>query len=186
MEVGSNYKGNFALSSQFDLMRQQLKQAEDKWERVRPKDLHINSFDTSNLFAPLSGIKITAADLDKTLADVLGSKKETFQAVDLNRTLKQALEDAQRDAGFSGDVRVPTTSLPILARGRGGAFTDVRTRPSPAVREERPGGDAQPRLREAQESQAARPRPAREVPHAEAQHRRTAHDIPPLPSPPLA
>merc|ERR1711939_1242963 len=103
VEVGSNYKGNFALSSQFDLMRQQLKQAEDKWERVRPKDLHINSFDTSNLFAPLSGIKITAADLDKTLADVLGSKKETFQAVDLNRTLKQALEDAQRDAGFSGD-----------------------------------------------------------------------------------
>jgi hypothetical protein len=115
VEVGSNYKGNFALSSQFDLMRQQLKQAEDKWERVRPKDLHINSFDTSNLFAPLSGIKITAADLDKTLADVLGSKKETFQAVDLNRTVKQALEDAQRDAGFSGDVRVPTSSLPILA-----------------------------------------------------------------------
>jgi F0F1-type ATP synthase delta subunit len=103
VEVGSNYKGNFALSSQFDLMRQQLKQAEDKWERVRPKELHINSFDTSSLFAPLSGVKITAADLDKTLADVLGSKKEAFQAADLDRTLKQALEDAQRDAGFSGD-----------------------------------------------------------------------------------
>jgi hypothetical protein len=31
VEVGSSYKANFAVATQFDHMRQQLKQAEEKW-----------------------------------------------------------------------------------------------------------------------------------------------------------
>jgi hypothetical protein len=103
VEVGSSYKGNFALATQFEHMRQQLKQAEDKWERVRPKDLQINGFDTSNLFAPLNNIKITPADLNKTVGDVLGNKQGDLDSFTLQKTIQQAMEDAQRDLGLSGD-----------------------------------------------------------------------------------
>jgi F0F1-type ATP synthase delta subunit len=103
VEVGSGYKGNFALATQFEHMRQQLKQAEDKWERVRPKDLQINGFDTSNLFAPLSNVKITPADLNKTVGEVFGNKQGDLDSFTLQKTIQQAMEDVQRDHGLSGD-----------------------------------------------------------------------------------
>jgi len=96
VEVGSSYKGNFALATQFEHMRQQLKQAEDKWERVRPKDLQLGEFDTSVLFSPLESIKFTPADLNKTIGEVLGDKKDIFGSADLETTVQDVL-------GSSGD-----------------------------------------------------------------------------------
>lgn len=118
VEVGSNYKGNFALSTQFEHMRQQLKQAEEKWERVRPKELQINSFDMSNLF---SGPNFTLADLDKPLETVMGNKFDVDSA-DLQKTVRQAFVDAQKTLGISGDLEKK-----ILEEIRGLDFDKLKT-----------------------------------------------------------
>jgi len=106
VEVGSSYKANFAVATQFEHMRQQLKQAEEKWERVKPKDLQIDLFDTSNLFAPLQDVKLTRADLDKTVGEVFGNKGLSLDALTLEQTVKQVLEDAQRELGADYEKQV--------------------------------------------------------------------------------
>jgi F0F1-type ATP synthase delta subunit len=106
VEVGSSYKGNFALSTQFDHMRQQLKQAEDKWERVRPKDLQINLFDTSALanISPASFGKsaqelledVVPAELEQTIVDQVAKldleKLKTIKQLDLAQHEKNLLK----------------------------------------------------------------------------------------------
>ncbi len=52
IEVGSQFKADFALSDEFNMMRERLRQIEDKWERSRDKDVSVQSFDRTNLFKP--------------------------------------------------------------------------------------------------------------------------------------
>jgi len=64
VEIGSNFKGDFSLAHQFQLMRQQLKQAEEKWEHVRPKEVKILGLDSPELFNfPLSFESLTPTGL---------------------------------------------------------------------------------------------------------------------------
>jgi len=129
VEVGNSFKANFALSAQYDYHKAQLKQAEEKWERTRPKELNLGEFGQKHLMGDLPQFK--EADLDKPLSQVLkGNANELgLSSEDLESTVAEAVGKSIKNSGihfdkdtlkaFGVDVdRVRSELVEKLAKGR--------------------------------------------------------------------
>jgi len=83
LEIGTNFTANFAVSYIFHLMQMQFRQVEDKWERVKPQGLNLESVDTSKVLAALQNTQVSADDPLQFLKNL--KEKEAIESFDFEK-----------------------------------------------------------------------------------------------------